>query len=1068
MLGAVWLAVQPQHDEVSDAAMEMLAQAGGTLLAAIENTERRLAAEEGRAIAHAWLQSITAQLPDGLVVEEAGGQIKLVNEQFCNAFAIPAPPESLIGIECRLAANAAAEHFLEKDQFVPRLEAIAAAGQPIRGELLELIDGRWLERDFVPLDVHGQAAYLWQYRDVTANRTATAAAVAHQARYASLFHAANDAILIMTRVGAVVDANAGAQRLFAADLAVLMHLRVSDLFEGGERAWEDLIQTLLRDGSIRVEDSFRRADGSEFPGEFSASAMEVDNQWLVQAIVRDLTAQREAQNALIAVKEAAEAASAAKSQFLAVMSHEIRTPINAILGSSELLGASELRRSQRELMAIVQNGSEVLMTLINDLLDFSKIEAGQMELESATFDLAALLEHVLDMVRVRAHARGLSLYCEIDPLLPQRVIGDANRIRQIAANLLSNAVKFTEVGEVCLTLRVVRATDDAIDLVVTVTDTGVGIEPAKSETVFHSFQQADSGIARRFGGTGLGLSIVRSLVALMDGDLQLTSLPGVGTTVVVKLHLAVPPDVGMVGAWPSADRPTGSVLVVASQAKQRSAVGQIFTSWGMRVLEASDAGTMLDHLASLDADCRCVVIDDAQFEMDSAEVVTAVRAIQASAHLPVLMATSLRSSDADMPGVTAIARPMHRGRLRLAIAQALGLRISETLEAASDQPDHGRAHAGRILVAEDNRENAILLRHTLTGAGYIVEEVTDGEAAVAAVIGGQFSLVLMDVEMPLLDGIAATQRIRDWERTYGRRSTPIIAVTAHAIREIRERCAAAGMNDYMTKPLRRKRVLDTTANWLDPRPLVLMADDDQGIRLIVRTWLKSESRWRNLIVGDGQEVLDAFGRYPVAVVLIDLEMPGLDGFKTVQQLRRLPGGHKVPIIAVTGHVGPEVERRCRQAGFTAHFAKPFTRETLLQFLRKYAVRPSEATEFQAPTIGVRATQVTTPFVPLPNASVPKFRTFVSPGLTDVLPEFIRGQATQVQHIRAALARGDYPQIAELSKSLRQVSGAIEFNALVQTAEACEAAALRREHHNVARALGKIEFLLTAASENTGS
>ena len=1069
VLGAAWLAVPVQSDVTTDAAMEMLAQAAGSLLAAMESAERRLAAEAGRASAYQWLQGITANLPDALLVSDGSGRIKLANGQFCETFEIPADPESLVGLECGLAANASAEQFVELDGFVPRLNEITAQREVVRGELLEMVDGRWLERDFVPLEVSGVPAVLWQYRDVTATRQALAEVLANQARYASLFHAATDAILILSRDGAVVDANAGAQRLFDIDCSVLIGMRVSDLFHVTGRAWDDLVEPMLRGEAARFEDTFRRADGSVFPAEFSGSAMHVNEQWLVQAFVRDLTGQRQEQAALLAAKEAAEAASAAKSQFLAVMSHEIRTPINAILGSSELLGASELRRSQRELAAIVQNGSEVLLSLINDLLDFSKIEAGQMELELGSFDLAALLENVLDIVRVRAHARGLTLHCEVDPLLPQRVVGDANRVRQIASNLLSNAIKFTEVGEVSMTLRVLNATSESVDIAFTVADTGIGIDPERTETVFESFKQADSGITRRFGGTGLGLSIVRSLVALMDGDLQMVSLPGVGTTVAVKLHLAVPPNVGVVGSWPGANPPTGSVLVICAQSKQRASIVQILAGWGLRVVEAGDVGETLDCLADLAPDCGCVVIDDAQFEMDSAEIVTAVRSIQASAHVPVLMATSLRSNDADMPGVIAIARPMHRGRLRLAIAQALGLRISETPDMTLAQPEQAGALSGRILVAEDNRENAILLRHTLTGAGYVVDEVSDGEAAVAAVIASQFSLVLMDVEMPLLDGIAATQRIRDWERTYGRRPTPIIAVTAHAISEIRERCMAAGMNDYMSKPLRRKRVLDTTANWLDRRPLILVADDDQSSRLIVRTWLKPEKQWRHIVVGDGQEVLDAFGRYPVAVVVLDLEMPGLDGFKTVQQLRRLPGGQNVPIIAMTGHVGPEVESRCRLAGFTDHVNKPYSRETLLQVLRKHTARQTDPSHFRAPAIGVRALQITVPTRPLPDPEVPpKTRTIVSPGVTDLLPEFVRGQARNTQHMREALARGDYQRIGELSRVLRQVSGVLEFAALVQTAEDLEVAAARHEHHAVARSLRKIEFMLTAASEQTAS
>ncbi len=1069
LMGAAWLAVPAQPTTTPDAAIATLAQAAGSLLLALENAQLRKVAEQGREEAHRWLQSITANLPDGVLVEEAAGQIRLVNERFCKIFEIPAEPEALVGLGCKMAATAAAERFEDAASFVPRVDEIVAAQMPVVGELLPMLDGRWFERDFVPFSVNGQSAFLWRYHDITDIKRAQEALQVSESRYVSLFHAASDAIVLLDETGGFVDANEGAHKLLRCGQRRLIGMKLRDLFVQRDGPGFLSLSQLVVGESAAFEDELQCLDGQRFPADVLANAVLVEGRRLVQVVVRDATQRRREQTALVAAKDAAEAANAAKSKFLAVMSHEIRTPINAILGSSELLGASDLRRSQRELAAIVHNGSEILMSLINDLLDFSKIESGQMELEAGTFDLASALENVLDIVRVRALARGLTVHCEIDGRLPTRVIGDANRIRQIAMNLLSNAIKFTEVGEVSMTLRVTERDAAYVCFDLVVTDTGIGIEPSRTGSVFDSFTQGDSGIARRFGGSGLGLSIVRSLVQLMGGDISLDSVPKVGTTMTVRLTLPVPPDVPSVGPWPSGSLPVGQALVIMEPSRLRENVVRIFSDWGMTVTTAGNAAETLDRLASAEPSYRLVLVDEALPDMDGAEVVTAVRSIQATAHLPILLVAGLQPVEVEASNVLPLAKPIHRGRLRMGLAQALGLRISETLEIAHIMPEQVGPHSARILVAEDNRENAILLRHTLTGAGYLVDEVSDGEAAVAAVVANQYGLVLMDVEMPLLDGITATQRIRDWERTYGRVPTPIIAVTAHAIREVRERCQAAGMNDYMSKPLRRKRVLDATANWLDPRPLVLVADDDQSSRLVLRTWLKAEKSWRVLVVGDGQEVLDAFARYPVALIMLDMEMPVLDGYKTVEQLRKLPGGQTVPVIATTGHVGAEAERRCKLAGCTAYVAKPLAREYVLQAVRKYLEPRTQTSGFRAPTIGVRAAQVTIPS--RPNAmrqAPPRLQTVVSGAPVDLMPDFIQAQRQTAASIRDALERTDFAQIARLGRNLRGVSGALGFAALVQTADEIESAALRKEQDRIARSLRQLDFLLADANETTQS
>ncbi len=1067
VLGATWMAVPDQVQTTPDAVFLALTRAVANLLKALEDAALRRLAEESRDASHRWLTQVTANVPDGLLVEESTGQIKLVNTRFCEMFGIDAPPEALIGLDCKLAADAAAEKFVNADQFVPRVQEIIAKREPVTAEALEMIDGRWLERDFVPLVVNNKPATIWRYHDITAAKRTQEALFASQSRYATLFHASSDAILILNASGTVVDANESSGVLLEIAHQHLLSMKFRDLFALPVSCGREALAELQMGQPVLFEDRLRRPNAGQFPAEIRANLVTVEGEQLVEVNLRDITARQQQQEALLSAKTAADAASAAKSQFLAVMSHEIRTPINAVLGASELLRGSDLRRSQRELAEIVHGSSEVLLTLINDLLDFSKIEAAQMELDSEPFDLATLAESVVDIVRVRASARGLTLQCTIDGRLPARVVGDANRIRQIAMNLLSNAIKFTEVGSVSFAIRVRERATESVSLEIVVEDSGIGIPPDQRDNIFGAFVQGENSIFRRFGGSGLGLSIVRSLVELMGGQIAVRSEPQSGTTMTVRLTLPTPADVKTtVGMWRGSTPPKGTVLLVMEALDQRAAIVQILTDWGLDVVVAGNGAETLDRLSGVDLHYRCVVVDDLLPDMDGEEVITAVRAIQSSAHLPVILAAALQASETDERNVIKLAKPFHRSRLRLGIAQALGLKDSDGLEVLRVLPAQGEPGAGRVLVAEDNPENAILLRHTLMGTGYTVDEVADGEAAVAAVMANLYGLVLMDLDMPALDGISATQRIRDWEKTLGRPQTPIVAVTAHALRSIRDRCLAAGMNDYMSKPLRRKRVLDMTANWLDTRPFVLLADDDHSTRTVLRSWLRAEKNLRSLVVGDGQELLDAFTRHPVAVVLLDMQMSGLNGYQTVEQLRRMPGGDRVPVIAMTGNNGRGDESRCRQAGCTDFVAKPFTREIVLAAIDKYLTRPKAS--LSVPTFWPKSRSMTPMAKPSGGSPLakPMMRIAVSPDVADLVPEFLEAQQQTANSIRAALKKSDFAQIAILGHNLRGISATMGFNPLAQTAGEIERAGLQRAPGDVVNALKTLDFLLSAATEVT--
>ncbi len=1096
--GAAWLALARNVVPTPPAAVASLAQAAGGLLAALDNRLQQQIAKKNTETAYEWLYAVTAHLPDGVLVEESRGQIKLVNPPFCAMFEIPASPESLVGLDCALAASAAAETFVDSSGFGPRVRQILAARQPVHAELLQTVDGRWLERDFVPFVIDGEQASLWRYHDVTTTRQEHEAILANELRYSSLFGAASDAILILNEDQGIIDANSGAAAMFGWSKADMVGQPVVHLMAGHPRDARPGFTRLAHGQTSLFEQEFRRSDGSTFHAELATNAVDMAGKTWIQAVLRDVSERHRQQATLVAAKQAAESANAAKSQFLAVMSHEIRTPLNAIQGATELLNATELGSNQRELATILADGSEALLTLVNDLLDLTRIELGQLDFTVAPFDLATVLEHAVDIVRVRAYARGLSLTCEIDGELPNRVIGDAGRIRQVVMNLLGNAVNFTEVGEVSLILRVRSKTPDQVSIEILVTDTGIGIANDKQRAVFDSFSQADNTISRRFGGSGLGLSIVRSLVQMMNGELHLTSIPHVGTTMAVQLTLETPPNTPRTSAWPGDDPPTGRILLLMAQGQLRDTIIKCLYEWGLTVITAGTATETLARLGEIDASVRCVISDESVPDMDGAEIVAAMQFVQTPKRLPILLATTPPMNDSLSQNVIPLAKPLHRGRLRQGLAQALGLRLQTGTLPAPVLPERTAISPGRILIAEDNRENALLLRHTLKDAGYLVDEVSDGEQAVAAVLATPYNLVLMDVEMPLLHGMAATQRIRDWERTHDRPSTPIIAVTAHAVRGMRERCLLAGMSDYISKPLRRERVLELVGNWMDPRPLVLVADDDHATRFVVRNWFKTEKGLRSLFVGNGQEALDAFACNPVALVVLDMEMPILDGYETAARLRQITNSRQVPIIASTGHSGRAEMDRCREAGCTGFLSKPYTCETMMQTLRTHLGSALAAPRFSTPNFSVAgqtpqmagagaiASAITAPLVPTPSptAVVPQpwspapmsdglepmalLPSDIDADIADLVPEFLRVQREAVQRISDGAQSRDFLQVALLGHHLRSVSDRMGFRPLVQVGAAIEQAAHDEDEEALQRAIGKLEFLLTTtqADEKT--
>jgi PAS domain S-box-containing protein len=816
-------------------------------------------------------------------------------------------------------------------------------------------------------------------------------------------------------------------------------------------------ESLIKEQKLVKNEELQLLDGRMFERDLVPIITEDHRAYLWH--YRDVTERKRVEEVLRNARDDAEAANRAKSQFLAVMSHELRTPLNAILGMTELSLDTVLSREQNEFLNTIQSNSEHLLHLIDDILDLSKIEAGQMDLETKSFDPRKLVEDVAELLSARAKTKNLGLICDVDPNLPDRVLGDPGRVRQVLVNLVGNAVKFTETGEVAVRLDVSKWTaggTSRLDLLVS--DDGIGIPEKEQEHIFNLFYQADLSTTRRFGGTGLGLNISKSLVELMEGQIHLSSEPGKGSDFRVSLDFPVPTE-----AQPNRTAGENHLsgikvhLTVASE-RLRGSLRRLLSSWGCKVQHHTPLET-IEILRTNKTHPDIILLDPSKLVNQPECMDELVQEINRR-QIGVLVVSPLPSRYPEhlekLDRVELVSLPIRQTTLLQSMSATLELEQPPdvTPDAAEPKPSAGIEQAFRVLLAEDNPDNRRLARIILENEGYELDIAENGLEAFNKAKQNLYDIIIMDLMMPEMDGFQATRAIRALDS--GSKNTPIVALTAHAGIGFRERCLAGGMNDYLAKPYKKSDLLAMVTKRVDRRSAILVADDSPEARDIVERFLMRDGAYRLTFACNGQEAVEAFSSQRVSLVLMDMEMPVLNGYEAARAIRETPRGAEIPIIAMTAHVGSREEKKCLDAGCTDTLRKPLSRNRLLQCTELHLGEPQSIES--ADTRACDKTPGTPEHRDQDKAKTTTVE--VDPDIVDLIPRFLENVRRDLFSIKDLLGRNEFDQIRVLSHNMKGNGLGYGFHQISEIGEKMEAGANRKDERALQQLIDQLEQYLS--------